>query len=78
MRLEAIDERHPKTVALMRGPLVLFPVTENAPVVTRAQLLGAARLPKAGWQVSTANGPLKLLPFTAIEDEAYTTYLNVS
>ena len=31
MRLEAIDADHPNTVALMRGPLVLFAVTENAP-----------------------------------------------
>jgi DUF1680 family protein len=79
IRLEAIDERHPNTVALMRGPLVLFPVTEKAPAVTRAQLLAAARLPKAAaWQANTAAGPLKLLPFTAIEDEAYTTYLSVT
>jgi DUF1680 family protein len=79
MRLEAIDERHPNTVALMRGPLVLFPVTENVPAVTRAQLLAASRLPKAaGWQANTASGPLTLLPFTGIADEVYTTYLDVT
>lgn len=26
IRLEAIDARHPDTVALLRGPLVLFPI----------------------------------------------------
>lgn len=35
MRLEAIDSDHPDTVALIRGPLVLFALTENAPRFTR-------------------------------------------
>ena len=41
MRLEPIDPEHPETVALMRGPLVLFAVTEQAPKVTGQQLLAA-------------------------------------
>ena len=79
LRLEAIDRKHPDTVALLRGPLVLFPITESAPSVTRRQLLSAVRLPrKSGWQAHTGSGPLLLLPFTAIEDQPYTTYLTVS
>ena len=79
MRLEAVDRNHPDTVALVRGPLVLFPITEGAAHVTRRQLLSAARLPgTSGWQAGTASGPLRLLPFTAIEEQQYTTYLNVS
>ena len=79
LRLEAIDRKHPDTVALLRGPLVLFPITESAPSVTRRQLLSAVRLPrKSGWQAPTGSGPLLLLPFTAIEDQRYTTYLTVS
>jgi uncharacterized protein len=79
IRLEAIDQNHPDTVALVRGPLVLFPVTENAPVVSRQQLLAAAQIkgPPA-WQTNTASGPLLLLPFTGIEDQHYRTYLTVS
>ena len=79
MRLEAIDADHPNVVALVRGPLVLFAVTENAPRITRQHLLAAS--PGSGqpaWQAETAPGPLKLLPFTAITDERYTTYLTVS
>jgi hypothetical protein len=79
MRLEAIDADHPNVVALERGPLVLFAVTENAPRMTRQHLLAAS--PGSGqpaWQAETASGPLKLLPFTAITDERYTTYLTVS
>jgi DUF1680 family protein len=78
IRLEAIDGNHPDTVALLRGPLVLFPITENPPVVTRRQLLAAVRVPQsAGWRAQSDSGPLHLLPFTAIEDQPYTTYLTV-
>ena len=79
MRLEAIDSKHPDTVALVRGPLVLFPITENAPAITRRQLLSASRSsPQSAWQADTAAGPMRLLPFTAINDERYTMYLSVS
>jgi len=81
MRLEQIDPEHPDTVALVRGPLVLFPVTEQAPRVTRQQLLAAARVAedsnKSAWQVQTSSGTVRLLPFTAINDERYTTYVTV-
>jgi len=76
-RLEAIDPQHADTVALLVGPLVLFAMTDSEPRVTRAQLLAAKRNPGQSWQVQAAGGPLKMLPFTAIGDEAYTTYLRV-
>jgi hypothetical protein len=78
MRLEAINAKHPDTVALLRGPLVLFPVTESRPAVTRQQLLSAVQLSQqSAWQAETGSGPLRLLPFSAITDERYATYLNV-
>ena len=77
-RLEAIDSRHPKTVALLCGPLVLFAITDAVPVVTAPQLLAAKKVGKQDWQVETAAGPLKALPFTAIADEQYSTYLVVT
>jgi len=76
-RLEAIDARHPNTVALLSGPLVLFAITEAAPGVTRQQLLSAKKTGEQKWQVETAAAPLNLLPFTAISDEQYSTYLVV-
>ena len=76
-RLEAIDPQHADTVALLVGPLVLFAMTDSEPRVTRAQLLAAKRNAGQSWQVQAAGGPLKMLPFTAIGDEAYTTYLRV-
>ncbi|MGI8960958.1 MAG: beta-L-arabinofuranosidase domain-containing protein [Bryobacteraceae bacterium] len=79
MRLEPIDPKHPDTVALVRGPLVLFPVTENAPILTRQQLVAASRLPgQEEWQTETASGRLRLLPFVAIQNEGYSTYVTVS
>jgi hypothetical protein len=77
-RLEAVDAAHADTVALLVGPLVLFAVTDSQPAVTRAQLLAAKKSGAQSWQVETAGGLVKMLPFTAIGDEGYTTYLRVS
>ena len=76
-RLEMIDARHPNTVALLCGPLVLFAMTNTAPAVTRQQLLSAQRIGEQEWQVETTAGRLNMLPFTAISDEQYSTYLVV-
>jgi len=78
MRLEPVDHRHPKTVALLCGPLVLFAITSTPPVVTSRQLLAAKKTGNQNWQVETATAPLHMLPFTAISDEQYSTYLVVS
>jgi hypothetical protein len=79
LRLEAIDPAHHDSVALVRGPLVLFPITQDQPKITRPQLLSARRIPQQPeWQAQTAAGFLRLLPFVTIGDERYTTYLNVS
>jgi DUF1680 family protein len=72
LRLEAIGANHPETVALVRGPLVLFAITDDAPKLTRQQLLSAARMPReAAWR----SGALLFRPFYAIGDERYCTYL---
>ena len=79
MRLEPIDPQHPEVVALMRGPLVLFALTEKAPDLSRRQLLNARRTPgKAEWQAQTKDGALRLVPFTEIGEDSYSTYLHVS
>lgn len=76
MRLEPIDPEHPETVALVRGPLVLFAISQEAPRVSRNQLLAAVKVPGGSeWKADTANGPLRLLPFTEIQDQSYTTYI---
>jgi DUF1680 family protein len=77
-RLEAIDPRHTNTVALLSGPLVLFAIGETMPEVTGAQLLAAAKTGTESWEVKAAAGRMKMLPFTAIGDEPYSTYHNIS
>jgi hypothetical protein len=76
-RLEALDAQHPETVALTVGPVVQFAMTDSQPAVTRAQLLAAKKIGAQSWQVETADGAMKMLPFTGICDETYTTYVRV-
>ncbi len=76
MRLESIDAQHPDTVALLSGPLVLF--GDQVPGLTRAQLLGARKMTPGLWHVSTGNEVMKLVSWTALEDQPYTTYLQVT
>ena len=79
VRLEPIDELHPETVALVRGPLVLFGLTDDPGVVTRQALLTAQHAKgQALWQTGSQNGPLLLVPFTEIHEEKYRTYFSVS
>ena len=79
MRLVAIDSQHPDTVALVRGPLVLFAVTKETPHITRNQLLVASRVSdRDSWTAQSSSGALQLLPFTSIGDASYRTYLDVS
>jgi hypothetical protein len=77
-RLERVDPQHPQTVALLFGPLVLFAVTDNPSSLTRADLLAAKRMDQRSWQVKAAGGTIKMLPFTDIGDEQYSTYLRVA
>ncbi|MDP9338375.1 MAG: glycoside hydrolase family 127 protein [Acidobacteriota bacterium] len=78
LRLEPLDSQHLQTVALVFGPVVLFAITDNQPPLTGPQLLAAKRIDRRTWQVSTSSTPMKLLPFTDIGDEQYSTYLNVT
>jgi DUF1680 family protein len=76
-RLEALDAQHADTVALLVGPLVLFALG-GQPTVTRAQLLAVKKMIPDVWHVYTGNEVMKLMPFTAIEDQEYTTYLRLT
>jgi DUF1680 family protein len=77
-RLETIDRQHSDTVALVTGPLVLFGIMDSQPPISQVQLLGANKTGPRTWQADTATGPLKLLPWTEIGDQTYTTYLRVT
>jgi DUF1680 family protein len=77
-RLEPIGSRHSDTVALLSGPLVLFAINNRSSAITRKQLLAATKVDSQTWRVETAGAPLTLRPFTAIENEPYSTYLAVT
>ncbi len=44
----------------------------------QADLLGAKRMDQRSWQVNTAGVPIKILPFTDIGEEQYSTYIHVT
>jgi hypothetical protein len=70
LRLQPIDSRHLETVALMRGPLVLFAQAEN-PRLTRSQLLNLTQTPDGSW---TSNS-VRFAPFVELNSAPYTTYI---
>jgi hypothetical protein len=80
MRLEPIDQKHADTIALLCGPLVLFAIRENdtAPSLTRAELLAAKRNGDQAWHAGDSRNPVTLLPYVAVDDQQYSTYLRVS
>jgi hypothetical protein len=77
LRVEAIDDKNPSSVALLQGPLALFAVSEVPPGLTRAHLLTASRSSSDDWTVRTASGDLTFRPFASIMDEHYRLYLRV-
>ena len=79
LRLEAVDDANPNTVALMRGPLALFAIGKGFPDVTRDQLLGATLSAQSSddWTVHARGGTMTLRPFAAIKDEDYRLYQKV-
>jgi hypothetical protein len=78
MLLEPIDPRHTDTAALVRGPLVLMAVKPDAeapvPVLSRSELLSARRTGSTEWRAGT----VRLAPFTALANRAYTAYVNLT
>jgi DUF1680 family protein len=74
-RLEPVDGAHADTVALLIGPVVLFALTGSQRPATKTQLLAARRTGSRSWEVETSSGAMKMLPFTEIQGEEYTTYV---
>lgn len=76
-RLEPVDAHHQKTVALLYGPLVLFAISENEISPTASDLLGVIRADQRTWELRNTTTAVKMIPFTEIRDDQYTTYFNV-
>ena len=77
-RLEPVDEQHPDTVALLYGPLVLFPITSGPPApLTRSALLSVKRSSSGARIWATETGDVTFKSFIDIESEQYRTYSRV-
>ena len=86
-RTERIDEQHPNTVALMRGPLMLVALDGGAelPQITLAQSKSFQAVPFSGpsgavpaFDLSLPSRRQQFVPFYAVEKDAYTTYVSVA
>jgi DUF1680 family protein len=78
LRLETVDVNHPKLVALMQGPLVLFAVADSQPSFDRNALLQAKPTKNASgdWLANSADGSsVTMRPFMNIDKESYSTYV---
>lgn len=76
-RLEPLDASHKDIVALLNGPLVLFPIGKPVPKLSHRELLSAKAASPGKWQITAASGPVDLLPFFSIEDQPYSTYFKL-
>jgi uncharacterized protein len=78
LRVEQVDANHPRLVALVQGPLVLFAVADSQPSFERNALLQAkpTNNAKADWLVSSSDGSsVTMRPFMNIDKESYSTYV---
>jgi DUF1680 family protein len=78
--LEAVDSKHPNTVALVHGPLALFVIGELNAHMTRAQLLAATQAShgSSNWHVETGSGRIVMKTFASISNEKYRLYHEIS
>ena len=79
VRTEAVDRQNTDQVALIRGPQVLFAISDKQPELTREQL-AHLRLSRAGnndWRLDLGQSSVPLRPFASIGDEVYQTYCKV-
>ncbi len=78
LRLEPLNHKHSELVALLHGPLVLFPIItpdnpENAEYTSK-QLLEAKQNTAQEWRLSIAGRTTMFKPFMHITDEKYRLY----
>ncbi len=79
-RVEAIDDLHLETVALMRGPVLYVAVNPSAEL-SHKRLSLPAGLKQVASQAFVENyegRPIVFVPLHAIQNETYTTYFNRS
>ena len=80
LRLEALDRTHADTVALVAGPLVLFPIRTGGELAgpRRAELLSARQLAPRRWQTTIGGTAVAFLPYVGIDQEPYATVMTLA
>jgi hypothetical protein len=78
LRLEPLNNAHPEMVALLTGPLALYPIGAGATQPTRSELLAAARSGPYEWTIVVEGAQVKLKPFMTIGGESYRLYSRLS
>jgi hypothetical protein len=78
LRVEAVDANHPKLVALVQGPLVLFAIADSQPSFDQNALLQAKATNNntGDFLATSASGSsVTMRPFMNIDKESYSTYV---
>lgn len=76
MRLQAIEDGHDESVALLAGPLVLMRLVDDGDLATtRRDLLMAKQSDRGQWRLPDGG---RMLAFPDITDQRYRTYQDVS
>ena len=74
LRTEPLNAAHPETVALLTGPLVLFPMGDGNAGLSQAELLSATAS-GGDWAIAASDRTVRLKPFVAIAPgEPYRLY----
>ena len=78
-RAEPVDDKHPERVALMRGPQMLVAVNPAADLQDKPLMLPGTPQPvphrASAFTLDTGGELVETIPFHAVQDETYTTYL---
>lgn len=76
-RLEPLNSVHTEMVALMYGPLALFPIAAADTILTKENLLSVDRVSAREWRTKGLEHDFNLKPFVAITDETYRLYSRI-
>jgi hypothetical protein len=80
-RLEPIDEQHPTTAALMWGPLMLVALDPPLELARRSVTTSSEEprpLSPLTFEIPKAPGKVRFVPFYRVQEETYTTYVEVT
>jgi DUF1680 family protein len=79
---QAVDEQHPNTVALMRGPLMMVAL-DGPPRLNKNWVSSSGALRKSPsnadtFEMTALPEKIRLVPFYRVGEESYTTYLELA